>query len=141
MTARKPPAEPPLCPYCGKPAEFLATSEKLYSGRDFGAAWVCWCCGAWVGCHKGTRTAKGRLADATLRPLKIAAHAALDPLWRRKMAKDGCNQNEARSKAYAWLARQMGLTMEETHIGMFNEAQCQRVIEICRPYQKGNTNG
>ena len=35
-----------------------------------------------------------------------------------------------RKAAYGWLAEQMGLPIEKTHIGMFDVPQCQEVIKI-----------
>lgn len=125
----------PDCDYCGKPARYLQSSADLYQGRDYGPAWACVPCGAWVGCHPDGR-ALGRLADAELRRAKTAAHAAFDPLWKRRMARDGLKQSVARGLAYKWLADQMGMTRKETHIGMLDVAQCLRVVEICAPYAK-----
>lgn len=125
----------PLCDYCGREAAFLPSSAELYQGRDYGPAWACLPCGAWVGCHPDDRPL-GRLADKTLRTAKQAAHAAFDPLWRARMARDGLTQGKARGKGYKWLAAQMGLTRQECHIGMFDVAQCQRVVAICEPFAR-----
>jgi hypothetical protein len=37
----------------------------------------------------------------------------------------------SRRGAYRWLAEQMGITGDDCHIGMFDVAQCRRVVEIC----------
>ena len=66
----------------------------------------------------------GRLADATLRKWKMAAHASFDPLWKTGPFRG------RRKAAYGWLAGQMGLPVEKTHIGMFDVPQCQEVIKI-----------
>jgi hypothetical protein len=66
----------------------------------------------------------GRLSNAEGRMLKVAAHASFDPLWK--------NGLKSRSAAYAWLAKQLGIAVEDCHIGQFDEAQCRRVVEICR---------
>ena len=71
----------PTCPYCGSRAR-LVDSTAIY-GRSYGMTWVCErypSCGAYVGCHPGTTTPLGRLADKKLRAAKKAAHAAFDPL-------------------------------------------------------------
>ena len=48
----------------------------------------------------------------------VGCHGRTDkPLGRRKAA-------------YGWLAEQMGLPIEKTHIGMFDIPQCQEVIKI-----------
>ncbi|EHM39185.1 hypothetical protein HMPREF0372_03848 [Flavonifractor plautii ATCC 29863] len=51
------------------------------------------------------------------------AHQAFDPLWKSKRM--------TRRAAYAWLSQQMGLPPEKTHIGMFNQEQCCKVIRLC----------
>lgn len=73
-----------------------------------------------VGCHPGTVTALGTLANAELRRWRNKAHRAFDPLW--KLGK------MSRNVAYRWLAQQMRLPKSQTHIGMFDKKQCQAVI-------------
>lgn len=69
------------CDYCGHKAALVDDSE-IY-GRSFGhTAYLCRNCGAYVGCHGRTDKPLGRLADATLRKWKMAAHASFDPLWK-----------------------------------------------------------
>ena len=62
------------CPYCGSPAAFLASSASLYQGRDYGPAWACSPCGAWVGCHPG---ATRPLTLSAPRPRALASSARL----------------------------------------------------------------
>lgn len=125
----------PDCPYCGGPAAFLPTSTSVY-GRDYGPIWICHPCDAWVGCHKGTASPLGRLADKALRKAKVAAHAAFDPLWKAKMAFDGINKSRARGEMYLWLAERLSIDRKDCHIGMFDAATCQRVVEVCRPHPR-----
>lgn len=115
------------CPYCGKLAEFVDSAE-VYHGRSYGMIYLCRPCDAYVGCHEygDGDVPKGRLANAELRRWKIAAHDAFDPLWKYGPFK------HRRNAAYAWLAEQMGLPKEKTHIGMFDVAECQQVIQICK---------
>lgn len=54
----------------------------------------------------------------------MAAHEAFDPLWRSGQRK--------RADTYKWLAEQLGLPLARCHIGLFDEAQCRRVLELCR---------
>ena len=123
------------CPYCGKPAQ-LTTGDYIYPHRHDLADrhfWVCWPCDAYVGCHaKGAQVGRvtsdgtlplGRLANAALRKAKSRAHAAFDPLWR--------SGNMKRRQAYGWLASQLGIPVDDCHIGMFNEQQCARVEAVC----------
>lgn len=135
MAKAKTPAPDPICPYCQKPAVYRETSSHIYSGRDYGAVWECTPCGAYVGCHGKSKTAKGRLADPELRKAKIAAHAAFDPLWRGKMRRDGCSQKEARAAGYKWLAGAMKMDPADCHIGHMDAFDCQRVIAICSKRQ------
>lgn len=117
-----------LCDYCGKPT-VLVDSAIVYEGRSYGMIWYCKSCQAWVGCHQGTNKPLGRLANAELRVQKRFAHAAFDPIWRGKTS-------FTRRAAYAWLAEEMGLPLEQTHIGMFDVDQCKQVIKICKERRK-----
>lgn len=115
-----------LCPYCGKPAR-LVGGDAVYPHRTdlYGKFfYLCNPCDAWVGCHPETMKPLGRIANAELRRLKVAAHAAFDPLW-----KDG---QISRSTAYSWLARKLLIPPKDCHIGMFNVALCKAAIEACR---------
>lgn len=125
------------CPYCGGEAE-LSGGHKIYPHRPDLAdlkIWACLPCDAWVGTHKNSPEHKplGRLANAELRAAKRAAHAAFDPLWK--------SGQMSRKKAYALLSEKMGLTPEETHIGMFDVEQCKSVIILCTPMIIKETKG
>lgn len=122
------------CDYCGRQTKYV--DSKLVYGRSYGKIYYCGDCNAWVGVHKGTDKPLGRLADAQLRYWKKQAHAAFDPLWQYGKFKG------YRNAAYAWLAGQMNLPVEKTHIGMFDVGQCKRAIQICnnfRRYAGGST--
>lgn len=64
----------------------------------------------------------------------MQAHDAFDPLWEAKVDRTGKSQKHCRGAGYKWLAERMGIPKAECHIGMFDVGQCQRVVEICRPY-------
>lgn len=123
-----------VCPYC-RAAPELVSSVEVY-GKDYGLIWLCRPCQAWVGVHKGSELPLGRLADAKLREAKKEAHDYFDDLWMRKMEKDKVSKHEARTGAYDWLSKKMGIAKEYTHIGMFNVAQCKVVVGLCKPYVK-----
>jgi zinc-finger-containing domain len=128
--------EPPACPYCGSPS-VKTLGKDLWPGRsDLAGArfYVCQPCEAWVGCHPGTSTPLGRLANKELRRAKQAAHAEFDPLWKEKIAR-GETKKKARSAARQWLAGQLQIPFDDCHIDMFDTAMCERVVEICRPYR------
>lgn len=126
--------KPPKCDYCGKPSE-LVTGAQLYPNHPNFATqpyYKCWPCEAWVGCHDGTLAPLGRLANKELRMHKGFAHAAFDPLWKRKADKDCISRGHARSKGYKWLAKSLGIEGKDCHIGMFDVAQCKEVVRLCR---------
>ncbi|WP_448952181.1 zinc-finger-containing protein [Labrys neptuniae] len=128
----------PICDYCQTMSE-LVTGADIYQHRPDlkdKRLYRCEPCGAWVGCHPGTLKPLGRLANAELRAAKQRAHAAFDPLWKAKMLREGIKQHEARGAAYLWLAAELGIPGDDCHIGMFDVATCQRVVEICAPYRR-----
>jgi hypothetical protein len=64
------------------------------------------------------------LANKELRRAKNNAHCAFDPLWQ-----DG---TMSRSDAYAWLASQLGISMDSCHIGEFDVEMCSQTVVVCR---------
>jgi hypothetical protein len=120
-----------ICPYDGSATKCL-DSKSQYHGRSYGPIWVCPKCGAYVGCHKGTTKALGRLADKRLRAAKISAHAAFDMIWKSKKMK--------RPEAYAWLALKLELPVSETHIGMMDLEQCELTAQYSTAYLLGRVN-
>lgn len=135
-------SEPPevACPYCGQGATFYPSSELFYGGRNFGPLWACIPCHAWVGCHKGTRTPLGNLADSRTRRLRNEAHRFFDHMWIRRwyeLSPHRRNQDlqaVVRGNAYDWLAGKLQLTKAECHIGQFDAARCEEVIKLCKPF-------
>lgn len=121
-----------VCPYCGRPAQ-LVDDREIY-GRSYGGkCYVCRPCGAWVGCHKGSSRALGRLADANLRRLKLEAHEAFDPIWREG--------HISRTQAYDLMSSFFHLPPEQTHIGMFDEQMCREVIAFSNQVLKNYNHG
>lgn len=118
-----------VCPYCGK-KPVLENSSIIY-GKDYGPIYMCRPCRAWVGVHKGTVKPLGRLANEELRYWKKEAHASFDPIWQAKV-NQGWGKFKARNSTYEWLAKEMKLPLEHTHIGMFDVNQCKKVIELCK---------
>lgn len=109
------------CPYCGTESQYV--DSALVYGKSYGMIYLCHPCNAWVGVHKGTDKALGRLANSILREWKKAAHSSFDRLWR--------SGNMTRPNAYKWLSEQTGLTPENCHIGMLDVAECKMVVEVC----------
>lgn len=137
------------CPYCGQPAPLVSGLDVYPHRRDLWARkfYLCAPCGAWVGCHpaadgngggQGDGTVPlGRLANAELRTAKQAAHAAFDPLWITVKG----SRRKARRKAYGWLALQLGLPVEQCHIGEFDLEQCRKVIEAVDKFNEEANHG
>lgn len=111
-----------ICPYCKRKTSY-EDSAVVY-GVSYGMIYLCSPCKAWVGVHKGTDRALGRLANKQLRDLKKQAHSFFDRLWKSGLMN--------RKEAYKWLGDQMGLSKNQTHIGMFNAASCAKAIILSK---------
>lgn len=115
------------CNYCDRPATIETGREVYPHRRDL---WhlkfmVCRPCDARVGMRG--KQPLGQLAKRDLRRARIDAHRWFDAVW---------NQTEVtRGQAYAWLAKQLGISRKQCHIGEFDEEQCRRVVEVCREWQ------
>jgi hypothetical protein len=134
------------CPYCNKKPQYV--DSIIIYGRSYGMIYLCGDCDAYVGVHKGTNKSLGRLANRELREAKKNAHKYFDELWQKKAELGAISnpnlrgkydwinwKNKCRSDAYRWLSDQMGKPSKYTHIGMFNVVECNRVINLCKPYQ------
>ena len=128
---------PCTCPYCKQPAQ-LVGGDVIYPHRPELAGLKfhhCAPCSAYVGCHKagawtydttGRKVVSdgtlplGRLANAELRKAKQQAHAAFDPLWQ--------SGRYNRRVAYAWLAKELGIRVDQCHIAEFDVRQCRAVV-------------
>lgn len=112
------------CPYCRHDA-FRVTGDIVYPNRpDLSSKrfFLCYPCNAYVGCHADGKPL-GRIANASLRRMKMKAHEAFDPKWK--------SGEMSRSGAYRWLAETLGMKLKHCHIGMFDERLCQLVIDVC----------
>lgn len=125
------------CPYCNQKTQ-LVNSAGIYNGKDFGLVWACMPCDAWVGVHKDTTVALGRLANRELREAKIQAHKWFDPLWQKAMKERKWSKSKARNAAYLWLAKQLNIPSIHCHIGLFDVSLCRMVVEICKPFYTKN---
>ena len=112
------------CDYCHREAKRVG-AEKLYPHRrDLIGKWFWECapCGAYVGCHPGTTTPLGRLANPELRRAKQRVHAVLDPLWKSGKMK--------RKEVYDMLAKSLNLSPQNCHVGMFDVDLCRRAVAL-----------
>jgi hypothetical protein len=117
----------PVCPYCSQTSE-LVDSMVIYphARQSYGWMYLCRPCWAYVGCHNGGTRSKGRLANEDLREAKKHAHKYFDRIW-----KEG---HMPRTRAYSWLSRELGLSKDDTHIGMFGVKNCLRTADACIQY-------
>ena len=139
-TPKLPAASAPFCPYCGDDAD-LVTGELLYPSRPDLAEkrfWRCSICDAHVGTHAGNpqkgiavNTPLGTLANAELRRARSRAHAAFDPVWK--------SGTVTRSEAYAALAIQLQIRIEDCHIAMFDERRCAQVVALVADLKQGRS--
>lgn len=88
--------------------------------------WRCGC-GAYVGCHPGTKNPLGYPAGPETRRARSSAHAAFDPIWKGKSL--------PRSKAYQWLGEALGIEPGETHISWMDAETARRVVTVCQERQ------
>jgi hypothetical protein len=112
------------CPECGG-------NMRMRSSR-FGKFWGCEHfprCQAKVGAHPDGRPL-GTPANYAGRQARIRAHEAFDTLWKTAVKR-------GRARAYAYLALQelLQLTPLSCHIGLFDVAQCARVVELVKSGQ------
>lgn len=124
----------PICVECGKRGKLVsgrqACPDKPHRARDL--FYLC-DCGAWVSCHVGTGMAMGFPGSARTRYWRTQAHQALDARWKRSdSGASSAAHGWQRRKAYAWLAGQLGIRVEDCHIGRFDEATCRAVVEACK---------
>lgn len=139
MSAQIAEALTPLCPYCGSFAERV-TGKAIYPHRaDLHSKrfFRCEPCGAYVGSHVDSGIPLGRLANADLRRLKQQVHALFDPLWMHldlayQHTEDRTSgmRRAQRGRCYRWLAHHMQLSVDDCHVGHFDDAQCQLAIDI-----------
>lgn len=117
------------CPYCGARAVCVPASS-LFGGmvrRKGDYIYRCsrWpVCDAYVSAHRRDHRPMGTLANACLRRKRMQAHEALDTMCR--------SRGMDKWAAYLWLQCKLRLEPEQTHIGLFSEAQCDHVIALCR---------
>jgi len=75
----------------------------------------------------------GVAANARTRELRRRVHRMLDASWRNA---NGKQRGKRRDAAYRKLARVMGMTEEQAHVGLFDEEQCLRALSLLGQEQK-----
>ena len=118
-----------ICQYCNGRAELVRGSSLFQDSKEFYYCkfWRCAGCKAHVGCHPGTDKPLGTLAKQNLRRLRCIVHLAFDKRWKNGRVK---KRRRKRSAAYIWLAAELGIPVEQCHVGMFDERMCERALEV-----------
>lgn len=119
---------------CGPGGVQLVTGEVVYPHRPdlWAGRWYWRCaCGAYCGVHPNLKPL-GTPAGLETRRAREAAHAAFDPLWRKRQTLSGLTKAQARGRGYKWLAAQLGIDRKDCHIAEMNAEQARRVVEVCR---------
>lgn len=123
-------AIPTECRYCADTVD-LVENSAIYNGRTYGDwpyAYLCGGCRAYVGLHPDTDLPLGTLADKRTRDARNACKKTFEAIWRDK--------HMSRTKAYAWLAEQMGISVDACHFGLFEPEQCQAAEAFSMAYLK-----
>ena len=120
-----------VCRYVGSGVRARGIRRALPHRSDLASNWYWRCsCGAYCGTHPNILPL-GSPAGPETRRAREAAHAAFDPLWRRRMEISGLQQKDARNRGYRWLAAELGIKRRDCHIGAMDKATAGRVVEIC----------
>lgn len=125
---------PTTCDNC-KSSQVVLISNFEYYKQIFPEKYlmyICNSCKASVTCHKDTNLPMGKMANKHIKSLRIKAHEAFDKIWQIGIM--------ARHDAYNWLAKQLNVDYEKSHIAWFDEEQLLRVIEISNDLLKTDIN-
>lgn len=128
LRVKDPIAIPTACRYCDSSVE-LVENSAIYNGRTFGDwpyAYLCDCCGAYVGLHPDTDLPLGTLADKRTRDARNATKKTFEAIWR--------DRHMSRTQAYAWLAGKLGISVAECHFGLFEPDQCRAAEAFAQEY-------
>ena len=100
-------------------------------GSRYGPFYGCEKYPACTGSHKAHKDGSpmGIPANAETKQARIKAHDAFDRLWFDKAG---------REKAYFWLANKLDQTEDECHIGRFDIATCQKVVDACKGVRRSD---
>lgn len=107
---------PEKCNLCN--GKVIFTDNKRIYGKSYGSGkcYICTKCGAYVGTHKPRpREALGLLANEEMRKGKKICHEIFDGFWKGKK-----NSTQKRKKAYAEMAKILGIPVNECHFGYFD---------------------
>jgi hypothetical protein len=121
------------CRYCEGDARLVAGTVIYPHRPDLADRNFYWCepCDAYVGCHQGTVTPYGTLANQPLRTLRQMLHKQFDPHWKNHKNR---SRHQTRNALYARLGEALGMTKAQCHIGSFDDAQCREALKVVRSW-------
>jgi ssDNA-binding Zn-finger/Zn-ribbon topoisomerase 1 len=120
-----------VCPECG--GDMILRKSPKFPKPFYGCTHYPMCC-ATHGAHPDG-SPLGIPANAETKRWRIAAHAALDPLWGRDdEALHQVIKKRYRHAVYDWLAYVLQImdAKRDCHIARFDIHRCQQVIEVCK---------
>lgn len=127
----------PICVECGKRG-LIASGKTAYPDQPLkhGKIYFVCPCGAMVGCHPGTGIPAGRPASGETRYLRAIAHKAFDAIWSNNGTRTRLASGHARTRAYKWLARQLGIEPHACHFGFMGRDELKRALDIIQAKQE-----
>jgi len=108
-----------VCPECGSQMTLKDSRNGVFYGC---VRWHETRCKGSHSAHRSTGLPMGIPATANTKKLRMDAHASFDQLWKTGRMK--------RPEAYAWLSKQLELPPAQTHISMFDDEMCRKVIRV-----------
>lgn len=112
------------CPECNGDLRLRRSKHGVFYGCE---NWTSGCKGS-HGAHPDGRPL-GSPANAATKKARMQAHRLFDRLWQ-PYGKTPAKMS--RAQAYTWLCKAMQLSNYEAHIGRFDIAQCQQLIEAVK---------
>ena len=110
------------CPDCQRDTRFTHIKED---GKHY---MECRECGGRHLSEKSACIPKVQMADRRTRQLRKKLHCMFDKQWNHPGA--GSMRNFGRKLAYEKLAKELGMTVEQCHIGEMDEDDCRRAILV-----------
>lgn len=86
------------------------------------------CPSSYCGCHPDTTTPLGYPCGPQTRRARGNAHAAIDPIWREKIA--------SRHKVYERLAQKMGYDRGQCHVAHMTADEANEAAKVAREIRK-----
>lgn len=124
--------EPKICNLCGGEVKYIPNENHVS-----GYAYVCTCCGAYIGTHvKRPKEALGLLSNEEMRRWKVRCHSLFDVFWEELPT--GKLRYRRRCRMYARLAKEMGLEKEECRFANFTIGQLKNAFGIMLSWKKSD---